>query len=214
MKDDLKLYQSNASPNSRRVRIFLAEKGVCVTQVPVDLGAKEQFSAAYAAINPRRVVPTLLLADGTAIGEVPAIMRYLDEAYPERPLLGATAKDKAIIQMWERRMELEGFAAVMETVRNKAVSLKDRAIAGPHDYEQIPALVDRGRQRVADFYTDLESRLQESRFVANEQFTAADITAMVTIDFATKALELPIPAENEATHLWYGAVAARPSIAA
>ena len=214
MKDDLKLYQSNASPNSRRVRIFLAEKGVCVTQIPVDLGAKEQFSAAYAAINPRQVVPTLLLADGTAIGEVPAIMRYLDEAYPERPLLGATAQEKAIIQMWERRMELEGFAAVMETVRNKAVSLKDRAIAGPHDYEQIPALVDRGRRRVADFYTDLESRLRESRFVANDQFSAADITAIVTIDFATKALELPIPAENKATHLWYDAVAARPSIAA
>jgi glutathione S-transferase len=214
MKDNLKLYQSNASPNSRRVRIFLAEKGVCVTQIPVDLGAKEQFSAAYAAINPRQVVPTLLLADGTAIGEVPAIMRYLDEAYPERPLLGATAKEKAIIQMWERRMELEGFAAVMETVRNKAVSLKDRAIAGPHDYEQIPALVDRGRRRVADFYADLESRLRESRFVANDQFSAADITAIVTIDFATKALELPIPAENKATHLWYDAVAARPSIAA
>jgi glutathione S-transferase len=214
MKDDLKLYQSSASPNSRRVRIFLAEKGVCVTQIPVDLGAKEQFSAAYAAINPRQVVPTLLLADGTAIGEVPAIMRYLDEAYPERPLLGATAKEKAIIQMWERRMELEGFAAVMETVRNKAVSLKDRAIAGPHDYEQIPALVDRGRRRVADFYADLESRLRESRFVANDQFSAADITAIVTIDFATKALELPIPAENKATHLWYDTVAARPSIAA
>jgi glutathione S-transferase len=214
MKDDLKLYQSSASPNSRRVRTFLAEKGVCVTQIPVDLGAKEQFSAAYAAINPRQVVPTLLLADGTAIGEVPAIMRYLDEAYPERPLLGATAQEKAIIQMWERRMELEGFAAVMETVRNKAVSLKDRAIAGPHDYEQIPALVDRGRRRVADFYTDLESRLRESRFVANDPFSAADITAIVTIDFATKALELPIPAENKATHLWYDAVAARPSIAA
>ena len=214
MKDDLKLYQSSASPNSRRVRIFLAEKGVCVTQIPVDLGAKEQFSPAYAAINPRQVVPTLLLADGTAIGEVPAIMRYLDEAYPERPLLGATAQEKAIIQMWERRMELEGFAAVMETVRNKAVSLKDRAIAGPHDYEQIPALVDRGRRRVADFYADLESRLRESRFVANDQFSAADITAIVTIDFATKALELPIPAENKATHLWYDAVAARPSSAA
>jgi len=214
MKDDLKLYQSNASPNSRRVRILLAEKGVCVTQIPVDLGAKEQFSPAYAAINPRQVVPTLLLADGTAIGEVPAIMRYLDEAYPQRPLLGATAKEKAIIQMWERRMELEGFAAVMETVRNKAVSLKDRAIAGPHDYEQIPALVDRGRRRVADFYADLEARLRESRFVAHDQFSAADITAMVTIDFATKALELPIPAENKATHLWYDAVAARPSSAA
>ncbi len=214
MKDDLKLYQSNASPNSRRIRIFLAEKGICVTQVPVDLGAKEQFSAAYAAINPRRVVPTLVLADGTAIGEVPAIMRYLDEAYPDRPLLGATAKEKAIIQMWERRMELEGFAAVMETVRNKAASLKDRAISGPHGYEQIPALVDRGRKRVADFYSDLESRLHESRFVAGEQFSAADITTIVTIDFATKALELPIPADNNATRLWYDAVAARPSIAA
>jgi glutathione S-transferase len=214
MKDDLKLYQSNASPNSRRIRIFLAEKGICVTQVPVDLSTKEQFSAAYAAINPRRVVPTLVLADGTAIGEVPAIMRYLDEAYPERPLLGATAKEKAVIQMWERRMELEGFAAVMETVRNKAVSLKDRAIAGPHGYEQIPALVDRGRQRVADFYADLESRLQESRFVANDNFSAADITAIVTIDFATKALELPIPAGNSATRLWYDTVTARPTVAA
>jgi glutathione S-transferase len=214
MKDDLKLYQSNASPNSRRIRILLAEKGVCVTQVPVDLGTGEQFSAAYAAINSRRVVPTLVLADGTAIGEVPAIMRYLDETYPERPLLGVTAQEKAIIQMWERRMELEGFAAVMETVRNKAVSLKDRAIAGPHGYEQIPALVERGRQRIANFYADLESRLQDSRFVANEQFSAADITAIVTIDFATKALELPIPAENNATRAWYDAVAARPSIAA
>jgi glutathione S-transferase len=214
VKDDLKLYQSNASPNSRRIRIFLAEKGICVTQVPVDLGAKEQFSAAYVAINPRRVVPTLVLADGTAIGEVPAIMRYLDEAYPDRPLLGTTATEKAIIQMWERRMELEGFAAVMETVRNQAASLKDRAISGPHGYEQIPALVDRGRTRVADFYTDLESRLRASRFVAGDTFSAADITALVTTDFATKALELPIPANNNATRLWYDAVATRPSVAA
>src|SRR6202046_4265793 len=104
MKDDLKLYQSNASPNSRRVRIFLAEKGVCVTQVPVDLGAKEQFSAAYAAINPRRVVPTLLLADGTAIGEVPAIMRYLEEIHPEPPLLGTTQTTRALVAMWDRRV--------------------------------------------------------------------------------------------------------------
>jgi glutathione S-transferase len=82
MNTDLKLYQSNGSPNSRRVRIFLAEKGINVTQVPVDLGTKEQFSDSYVAINPRRVVPTLVLEDGTAIGEVPAIMRYLDEAFP------------------------------------------------------------------------------------------------------------------------------------
>ena len=101
----MKLYQSNASPNSRRVRIFLAEKGISMPLVPVDLGAKEQFSDAYAAINPRRVVPTLVLDDGTAIGEVPAILRYLEEIHPEPPLLGATPKTKALVAMWERRAE-------------------------------------------------------------------------------------------------------------
>src|ERR1700752_844706 len=146
--ETLKLYHSSASPNSRRVRILLAEKGLKVPLVAVDLGTGEQHSAAYLAINPRRVVPTLVLEDGTAIGEVPAIMRYLDEAFPERPLLGATPKDKALIVMWERRAELEGFAAVMEAARNAAPGLKGRAIAGPHDYEQIPALVARGKLRV------------------------------------------------------------------
>ena len=90
----MKLYQSDTSPNSRRVRIFLAEKGVSMPIVPVDLGAREQFSEAYAQINPRRVVPTLMLDDGTAIGEVPAIQRYLEEIYPEPPLLGADAQDQ------------------------------------------------------------------------------------------------------------------------
>lgn len=214
MNTDLKLYQSNGSPNSRRVRIFAAEKGISLTHVSIDLGAKEQFSDAYVAINPRRVVPTLVLADGTAIGEVPAIMRYLDEAYAGHPLLGSTPKEKALVQMWERRMELEGFAAVMETVRNRAAGLKRRAIAGPHDYEQIPGLVDRGMRRVADFYADLETRLTEATFVAGDDFSAADITALVTIDFATNALQLGIPGASTAIRQWYDAVAARPSISA
>ena len=212
--DRLKLYESNASPNSRRVRIFLSEKGISVTLVPVDLGAKEQFSEAYAKINPRRVVPTLVLEDGTAIGEVQAILRYLEESYPKTPLLGVTPKDKAVVTMWERRMELEGFAAVMETVRNNAAGLKGRAIAGAHDYEQIPALVERGRQRVADFYADLEARLVETPFVAGDQFSVADITAIVAIDFAAKALGLPIPEGHAALQRWYGQVSARPSMTA
>ena len=210
----LKLYEWNTSPNSRRVRIFLAEKGVCVARVPVDLGAKEQFSDAYAKINPRRVVPTLVIDDGTAIGEVPAIFRYLEEAFPNTPMLGTSPKDKALVTMWERRMELEGFAAVMETVRNKASGLKDRAIAGPHGYEQIPALVARGLKRVADFYADLETRLGEVSFIAGDRFSAADITAVVTIDFATKALELGVPPSNVATRRWYDMVAARSSFTA
>jgi glutathione S-transferase len=212
--EDLKLYESTGSPNSRRVRIFMAEKGISVARVPVDLGAKEQLSDAYARINPRRVVPTLVLADGTVIGEVPAIFRYLEQTHPGSPLFGTSPKDKALVTMWERRMELEGFAAVMETVRNAAAGLKGRAIAGPHGYEQIPALVERGRQRVKDFYADLEARLAEVPFVAGDRFSAADITAIVTVDFASKALSLPIPEGHEATRRWYATVAARPSISA
>ena len=141
-------------------------------------------------------------------------MRYLEEAYPTTPLLGASPKEKALVTMWERRMELEGFAAVMETVRNNAAGLKGRAIAGPHDYDQIPALVERGRKRVKDFYADLEVRLTEAPFVAGERFSAADITALVAIDFAAKALSLPVPEGNAASQRWYALVAARPSMAA
>ncbi|MET1028433.1 MAG: glutathione S-transferase [Dongiaceae bacterium] len=212
--DHLKLYEASGSPNSRRVRIFIAEKGICVSRVPVDLSAKEQFSEAYAKINPRRVVPTLVLEDGTTIGEVPAILRYLEEAYPNTPLLGTSPTDKALVTMWERRMELEGFAAVMETVRNKVPGLKGRAIAGTHDYEQIPGLVGRGRQRISDFYADLEIRLGEASFVAGDRFSVADITAVVTVDFATKALDLAIPDGNSATRRWYDKVAVRSSFAA
>jgi glutathione S-transferase len=108
MSNDLKLYHSAASPNSRRVRIFVAEKGIAIPLVPVDLAKGEQHFDAYRVINPRRLVPTLVLEDGTAIGEVPAIWRYLEEVYPTPPLLGSTPKDKALVAMWERRAEHSG----------------------------------------------------------------------------------------------------------
>jgi glutathione S-transferase len=211
--DTLKLYHSTASPNSRRVRIFLTEKGLKIPLVGIDLSKGEQHSAAYRAINPRRVVPTLVLDDGTAIGEVPAIMRYLDEAFPEKPLLGATPKDKGLIAMWERRAELEGFAAVMEGVRNKVAGLKGRAIAGPHDYEQIPALVERSVQRVKNFFDDFNAQLEQAPFVAGERYSAADITTLVTLDFA-KALELTAQPQHAALKRWYETISARPSAAA
>jgi len=210
----MKLYQSNASANSRRVRIYLAEKGISMPLVPVDLGAREQFSDAYAAINPRRVVPTLVLEDGTAIGEVPAIQRYLEEIHPEPPLLGSTPKTKALVAMWERRVEMEGFASVMEAVRNAVPGLKGRALAGPHDYEQIPALAERSRQRVGHFHTDFNARLADVPFVAGDEFSVADITAVVTVDFATRAAELAIADEHAALKRWYERVSARASMGA
>ena len=213
MSNTLKLYHATNSPNSRRVRIFLAEKGIRSILIPIDLGAGEQHSEAYRAINPRRVVPALVLEDGATIGEVPAIMRYLDEAFPKTPLLGVTPRDKGLITMWERYAELEGFAAVMEGVRNRIAALKGRAIAGPHDYEQIPALVDRSILRVKNFLADLTGRLEQVSFVAGEQFSAADITAMVTIDFA-KALDISVPEGHRALTRWYEAVSARPTASA
>ncbi|WP_050402188.1 glutathione S-transferase family protein [Bradyrhizobium embrapense] len=210
----MKLYQSSASPNSRRVRIYLAEKGITMPLVPVDLASREQFSDAYAAINPRRVVPALMLDDGTAIAEVPAIIRYLEETHPNPPLLGGSPKEKATVTMWERRMELEGFAPVMEAVRNGAPGLKGRAIAGPHGYDQIPELVVRGHRRIADFYGDLEARLSETAFVAGDTFSIADITAIVAIDFAGKALGLSTPEKHGPTRRWYNSIASRPSMTA
>ncbi len=210
----MKLYQSNASPNSRRVRIFLAEKGISMPLVPVDLAAKEQFSEAYAAINPRRVVPTLVLDDGSAIGEVPVILRYLEEIRPDPPLQGTTPKTRAQVAMWERRVEQEGFAPVMEAVRNAVPALQNRAIAGPHDYVQIPALVERSRQRVANFYADFDARLAEVPFMAGGEFSVADITAVVTVDFATRAAGLPLPEGHVALKRWYGLVSARAGMAA
>jgi glutathione S-transferase len=214
MPGALKLYHAPASPNSRRVRMFLAEKGLALTLVPVDLGKGEQRSDAYRQINPRQMVPTLVLEDGTAIGEVPAIWRYLEETCPAKPLLGATPREKALVTMWERRVELEGFGAVMEGVRNAAPGLKGRAIAGSHDYEQIPALVDRSRLRVANFLSDLDTRLGGAPFVAGDRFSVADITALATIDFAVKAFATSIPEEHRALTRWYEAVSARPSASA
>jgi glutathione S-transferase len=210
----IKLYQSAGSPNSRRVRIFLAEKGLSIPLVPVDLGKGEQHSETYRAINPRRVVPTLVLEDGTAIGEVPVIVRYIEETHPQTPLLGVTAKERALVAMWERRVELEGFAAVMEAIRNTAPGLKGRAIAGPYDYEQIPELAERSKLRVKNFLADLDARLREVPFVGGENYSIADITALVTVDFAAKAINLPLPEQHVALKRWYDLISKRPSASA
>ena len=209
----MKLYQSESSPNSRRVRIFLAEKGLSIPFVAVDLGKGEQHSDAYRTINPRRVVPTLVLEDGTAIGEVPAICRYIEETNPKPALLRDTPKEKALVAMWERRAELEGFAAVMEAIRNSAPGLKGRAIAGPHDYEQIPELAERSKLRVKNFFAAFDDRLGATSFVAGERFSVADITTLVTVDFAAKAINFSIPDENLSLKRWYEAISSRSSAA-
>ncbi|MFC4527035.1 glutathione S-transferase [Dyella halodurans] len=207
----MELYHSPASPNSRRVRVFLAEKGLSIPFREINLGENEQMSDQYRSINPRLQVPALELDDGRVIAEVPAIWRYLEEIHPSTPLLGTDAADKGIVSMWERRVELDGFAATMEGVRNAHIGLKGRALSGPHDYDQILEVVGRSKLRLTNFYADIDARLEDVPFVAGARFSIADITLLVTVDFAATGFSMPIPEERYALRRWYDDVSARPS---
>lgn len=204
------LYDCKTAPNPRRVRIFLAEKDIKVPSVQIDLRSGEHFKPEFRAINPQVVVPFLVLDDGTGIGEVEAICRYFEEVHPTPPLMGTDAKDKAVVATWEHRVEQEGFQAVTEAFRNSTPGFKGRALAGPHGYEQLPVLVERGKARTLNFFADLDRRLGESEFVAGPRFTIADITVLVTVDFFGW-MKMSVPAAHKNVKRWYDAVSARPS---
>jgi len=208
----MKFYDCSTAPSPRRVRIFLAEKGISLPTVQVDLRNGEQFSPAFRAINPDCTVPALVLDDGTVIADAVAICGYLEELHPEPPLIGATPQERAVVTALNRQIERDGFFAAMDAFRNVAKGLKGRALPGPHDYEQIPELAARGRVRVEHFFRAMDARLADREYVAGPRFTIADISTLVLTDFAGWA-KLSIP--PECTHLrrWHAVVAARPSCA-
>ncbi len=206
----MKLYDCASAPSPRRVRIFLAEKGMTVPTVQIDLRTGEQFGAAFRAINPECTVPVLELDDGTRITDAIGICRYFEAVQREPPLMGCDAADAGVVEQWQRWAERDGFYAVMEAFRNATPGLKGHALPGPDTYEQIPALAERGRARVAHFFERLDARLGTCEFVAGRDYTIADITGLIVVDFAGWAKLKPA---ESLVHLrrWYGAVAARPS---
>ena len=206
----MKLYDCATAPSPRRVRIFLAEKGISVPTVQVDLRNNEQLTPAFREINPDATVPALELDDGARINDAIGICIYFEAVHPQPPLMGETAEEKALIASWQREVERNGFYAVMEAFRNWARGLKGRALPGPYDYEQIPALAERGRLRVAHFFERMDARLAQSEYVAGDRYTVADITALVTVDFAATA-KLPVPENHAHLRRWYTLVSARPS---
>lgn len=208
------LYSAPVAPSPRRVRIFLAEKGIEVPTQDVDLASGEQFSADFRRHNPDCTVPALVLEDGTCIGDSDAICLYFETLHPEPPLMGTDALTRAQVRAWDRWVEGCGYSAVAEGLRNSAPRFEGRALPGPHRVEQIPALVDRARQRYADFLSDLEARLQASEFVALDRFTVADITALVTVDFGRRVLRMEPGGDQAALQAWYQQVSNRASAAA
>jgi glutathione S-transferase len=209
----LKFYDCQTAPSPRRVRIFLAEKGMVLPTVQVNLRHGEQLTPAFRALNPWCTVPVLVLDEGSAISEAIAICHYLEAIHPEPALMGRTPAEKAVILMWEHRCEIDGFLAVQEAFRNATPGLKGRALTGGEGAEQIPALAERGRSRVQRFFRLLEEQLAASPYVAGPAFSIADITALVTIDFAGWA-KLALPEECAHAHRWHAIVSARPSTAA
>ena len=209
----MKLYDSAWAPSPRRVRIYLAEKGIEVERVDIDLRSDEQLSDAYLAINPRGAVPALALDDGEVITESAAICRYFEALQPEPPLFGATPIDIARIESWTRRIESDGYAAAVYAFRNTIPALKDRGAPGKWPpIAQIPELATRGAVMWKAFVEGLNARLGASEWIAGDTYSFADITALVTVDFAARA-KLDI---QSCDHIgrWHKAASARPSASA
>ncbi len=178
------LYDCATAPSPRRARILLAEKGIVHETVNIDLRAGEQLSNAYRQINPLCTVPALRTEEGLLLTDNAAIAAYLEARYPQPPMFGVTPGDKADIASWQVRVETEGLMAIAEAFRNSSPAMANRALPGPIDYAQIPQLAERGLARIGHFLDVLNERLADRTFIAAQQFSIVDITAVVVVDFA------------------------------
>lgn len=199
----MKLYDSKTAPNPRRVRIFLAEKGIEVPLVEVDLAKAESRSEEFRKKNVLGAVPVLELDDGTLISESVAICRYFEETKPQPPLMGTDARDRALVEMWQRRMEFEIFVPVTQVFRNIHPFFAGRI-------PQVPEYGEVCRKHVEKQLGWLDGVLADHEFVAGERYTIADITALCGIDFAKVSKIRIQPAQKNLTR-WYETVSGRAS---
>jgi glutathione S-transferase len=203
----MKLYDGGRAPNPRRLRIFLAEKGIKIPAEQVDLGALQQRSEAYTAINPMQRVPALVLDDGTVIAESIAICRYFEALNPEPPLFGRGALEGARVEMWNRRAEHHLLHPVSMVFQHLHPGMKQ--MVAP----QVPEWGEANKPYVMAFLQFLDGELESRPYVAGQDYTVADITAMVAVDFM-RVSKLVVPDKLENLKRWHAAVAARPSAAA
>jgi glutathione S-transferase len=208
----MKLYHWKPAPNPRRVRIFLAEKGIGVPMQ--DVGQGFRLTPDYVQRYSPATVPMLELDDGTQIGEAMAICRYFETLHPDPPLMGVNAHESAVIDMWERRAYEFGLTGVAEIFRNTHPEFKNRSLpVYGQCLPQIPGLVERGQWRLRRFFESFDAQLGANAFVAGSQYTVADITALCTIGFAELA-QLNIPEEHRNLQRWYRDVSSRASATA
>lgn len=209
----MRLFDFDRAPNPRRVRIFLAEKRLDIPRITVNLYRREQLSPEFLAINPAGTVPVLETDDGTCLAECLAICRYLDRLQPEPALFGTTPRQEALTLMWAGIVDNDGLAAVNEVLRNLSPGFRDHVLPGPVPYPQIPALIERGRRRAEQFFDRVEVQLARQPYLAGEEFSYADISLLVTVDYAGWVDIVP-HRTRPALGRWYERVAGRPSAAA
>jgi glutathione S-transferase len=202
----MKLYDSKMAPNPRRARIFLAEKGIEIPIVQVDIGKRENREPPFLAINPLGGVPVLELDDGRRLAESVAICRYFEGTHPEPPLFGVDATDAAFVEMWQRRMELSLLSQVAGCFQNTHSFFEGRI-------EQVPAYGEVCRKNAIARLDWLDGELASRPFVAGDRYTIADITALVAVDFG-RVVEIRIAPEQKNLQRWHEAVSSRPSAGA
>jgi glutathione S-transferase len=200
----MKLYDGGRAPNPRRVRVFLAEKGISVPTEQVDLGQLQQRSDAFTVINPMQRVPALVLDDGTVIAESIAICRYFEALNPDPPLFGRGALESALVEMWNRRAELHLLFPVAMVFQHLHPAMK--VMVDP----QVAAWGEANKPRVTQFLQILDGELKNRPYLAGENYSVADITAMIAVDFM-RVSKLTVPDELANVRRWHQAVSARPS---
>lgn len=204
------LYDCRSAPSPRRARMFLAEKGVRVVSIQVDLSAGEHLTPAFRKINPRCTVPVLKTDDGEVITDNAGIARYVEEAFDGPLLMGSTPLERARVAELNAHVEYEGLMAVADAFRNSAKGLRGRAMVGQRSYEQIPELASRGQQRASDFFVAMNQLLCDREFMVGDHFSIADISLVVGVDFATW-IKMKIPKELAHLRDWHGRMQQRPS---
>jgi glutathione S-transferase len=200
----MKLYDAGRAPNPRRVRVFLAEKGVTVPIVSIDLARLEHKAPAYVAVNPLQRTPALELDDGTVISESIAICRYFEELHPRPPLFGTGALERARVEMWQRRLEFGLLGTVAAVFRHLHPAMAEMEVP------QVAAWGETNKPRVIEFLRFLDGELADRRFIAGDRFSIADITGLVGLDFM-KPAKLSLPDELANVRRWHAELAARPS---
>ncbi|MCA0423255.1 MAG: glutathione S-transferase [Proteobacteria bacterium] len=200
----MKLYDGGKVPNARRVRVFLAEKGISIPIIPVDLGKNEHKSTAFTGINPLQRVPALVFDDGSVLTESIAICRYFEETQPEPPLFGVGARGKAEVEMWQRQLELNLLQPIAHVFRHLHPAM------ATYEVPQVAEWGEANRGHASRYMTLLNAHLKDRPFVMGETFTVADITGLVALDF-TRPARMTIP--DGLPHLsdWYARLSARPS---